>query len=274
MAGAASAVAPELTPELKAIATARDLHIEFASPAHETAAVDTPSGKISFDLGFAEALWALSYSFVVFPDMYQRGGELRVTKGRGRAAARLFDRAKNILLGRYQDWPCCLPTPRMICFKSVRSANELFLAAVGWVLLHEIGHVKLGHVTQEPGNEERADAFASSWMLGWDPAEDIPAQNYWKRCAGTTLVLIQNAGPEFFNRTRGGTTHPDPVDRLRGFLRRYVDEYAGLENEQKDQLWSAVAVILYLFLIASKRHGELPTNIEPRALVDLMLQSL
>jgi hypothetical protein len=46
-----------------------------------------------------------------------------------------------------------------------------------------------------------------------------------------------------------------------------------MDDEQKDHLWYAVAVILYLFLLASKRHGELPPE-NPRSLVDRILKAL
>jgi Peptidase U49 len=274
IAGSPSAVAPELTPQLAAIATSNDLHIEFTTPAGQHLAVDTASGEIPFDVGFAEALWGLSYAFVVFPDMYQVRGEFFVDRGKGRSAARLFDFAKCLLLGRAGGWPQGTPTPRRRCSKTVRAANELFLAGTGWALLHEVGHVHLHHDEERPELEEEADAFASRWVLGWDNDGNIPPANYWKRCAGIALVLIAILGVEFFSRSRGGATHPDPVKRLKDFLQVFVDGYAGMDDEQKEQLWQAVAVMLYLFLFASKRNGELPSNVDARTLVGQMLGAL
>ncbi len=274
IAGSASAVAPELTPELATIATGNDLHIEFSAGDGGNIGVYTASGEIPFSIAFAEALWGLSYAFAVLPDMYQVHGALIVDRGNGRAAARCFDWSKRLLLGETIEWPRHLPKPSMFCFKSVRAANELFLAGTGWALLHEIGHVHLGHVELRPEDEETADAFASRWVLGWDPVEDIPSEHYWKRCAGTILVLLAITGIEFFHRTRGGRTHPDPVTRLQGFLCRYVDSYAGMSDEQKDHLWYAVAVMLYLFLLASRRNGTLPADEDARDLVDRMFRTL
>jgi hypothetical protein len=216
VAGSPSAVAPELTSKLVEIATSGILNIEFCTGAPDPVLVDANSGRISFDITFAEALWGISYAFVVFPDMFQEHGSLIIDRGNGRAAARLFDRSKDLLLGKVREWPCHLPAPWMVCFKNVRAANELFLASTGWILLHEVGHVYLD-LGGGPINEEKVDAFATRWVLGWEPAVDIPSAHYWKRCAGIGLALVTLTATEFFDRKRGGGTHPDPVERCRMF---------------------------------------------------------
>lgn len=160
------------------------------------------------------------------------------------------------------DWPDGLPRPTATPTgdAAVFEATEAFLCMVGWMLFHEVGHAELGHgdrsardYDESEQREFEADDFASKWILDkwqeYSPDELV----FIKRSLGGVLALSILTTYEVHKRTRGGLTHPDPIERLRRYLKKYCPEGTGEEPTETDYAWTAAIVIVKLHLDNARR---------------------
>ena len=109
--------------------------------------------------------------------------------------------------------------------------NNLFYGAVGWILLHEIGHIHLKHqriVTDDISKqqENEADRFATDWILSGSgiPQPHREFRIFAVAAAMQWLGLVDQV-------RRGSTTHPHTSERL-GRCRAIMspnDDSPGLE---------------------------------------------
>lgn len=122
-------------------------------------------------------------------------------------ARRLFDHD--------EPWPenIKVPRPDDVSNSLGDRVKNLFLAATGWVILHEVGHLTLGHRSDLAGNdgrkqEEEADAFAFDWVL-----EQCPADAREFRVLAITVAVGWIFLHEQSRRGPGGY-HPKAIIRL------------------------------------------------------------
>jgi len=128
-------------------------------------------------------------------------------------AWKLVGAADALIRDQGAQWPDDLvrPDPNADDIAS-KAANNLFLFASAWALLHEIGHLKLGHSGDVTADERKrqevdADAFANRWLLQNCPPEHIEFRTFGVACAIAWLGLIDRV-------RRGSTTHPHASERL------------------------------------------------------------
>ncbi|MFD3264021.1 phage exclusion protein Lit family protein [Phenylobacterium ferrooxidans] len=128
-------------------------------------------------------------------------------------AWKLVGAADALIRDQAAEWPDDLVPPDTKA-KDVASkaANNLFLFASAWALLHEIGHLKLEHSENVSADERKqqevdADAFANHWLLQNCPPEHIEFRTFGVACAIAWLGLIDRV-------RRGSTTHPHASERL------------------------------------------------------------
>lgn len=93
-------------------------------------------------------------------------------------AARLIKAAKSFIRSPLAEWPCDLPTPNAQAIKESLDwyANNVFLGACGWILLHEVAHMHLSHTPDTSSDclkeqEREADQWATNWILDHAPKD-------------------------------------------------------------------------------------------------------
>jgi len=142
---------------------------EDGSPARK---YETVGGKTTSTIALSEPfiswVWICSYFLLV-----QRQQALNTTPVRSplspralNTAAELKDYGETLFHNRV-EWPAALPSPENVIDELrdiIEQSNALYLAAMQFILLHELGHAVLGHVAaQGPLNieqEKEADDYA------------------------------------------------------------------------------------------------------------------
>jgi hypothetical protein len=275
IAGCAFKIAPEREQEL---AKLRDRHQIVLQPVDERGfgiRVNPASGVVTLPVASLEYLWACTYQYlIVYQEMVdaQRAGLPRLDLAgspRLRTAEALYSWARNNLDGDgKRPWPDDLPSPTVPQDRDgyVPFANEIFVAALAWMIHHEIAHVTLGHpaLTTSRGmtEENEADTTATRWILS-DLERDDP--KLLKRALGiaTAILTLQSlqVGPVAYEPS----THPPAHVRLDNCLGNYE-----VGSEQQVQAFS-VAVLQVLLSeegIAANIDGESFQEILSDLLVD------
>jgi hypothetical protein len=129
-------------------------------------------------------------------------------------AYELINAAKKLIQEPRARWPSGLPEPNAGAV--MRSpdwyANNLFLGAVGWTLLHEVAHIRLNH--QETTSELRrrqeheADAWATNWIF--ERVGQEPEREFRIFAASTGIVWIGLID----TIRKHSTTHPHASERF------------------------------------------------------------
>lgn len=128
----------------------------------------------------------------------------------------LIEQARRLIRNAAADWPTSMAPPRPSTAFGTEDwyVNNVFLAAAGWILLHEIAHIHEGHqgtVSSDVSfqQEHEADLWAGRWVLDQVAADD--RQGYFRIFAISValnwLVLIDG-------ERQGSTTHPHAWQRL------------------------------------------------------------
>jgi hypothetical protein len=130
-------------------------------------------------------------------------------------------------------WPPDIPQPTNAASSTEleRKVRELFLGALGWLVLHEIGHVALNHEVVVPAaqrvtQEHQADEFATKWIL--DGAGHGLQREFRVMAVSTAMAyLLLN------HRVKGvGATHPPAIQRIRRIIEEFdvCNRSVGLES--------------------------------------------
>ena len=133
-------------------------------------------------------------------------------------------------------WPDGLPFPRDGDAKlsDENCATELFLSATGYILHHELAHIRLNHrpyAELQPHEaiqqEKEADFAASDWLL--DGLDDELDPAFQKRALGICLgTLWITALYVYAGRKIESKTHPPAYDRLFQVVSRHVHDGGNL----------------------------------------------
>ncbi|MGY4608607.1 hypothetical protein ACVW16_007019 [Bradyrhizobium sp. USDA 4474] len=108
-------------------------------------------------------------------------------------------------------WPDDLMPPDVNSgLQVVREINNVFFGAVAWILLHEVGHVYLGHEVDSARSlkdEEEADDFAAKWVFAKVP--DPRLREFRILAVGVALAWLLLFAP-----VGGDTKHPPAYARV------------------------------------------------------------
>jgi hypothetical protein len=108
-------------------------------------------------------------------------------------------------------WPNKLERPRLDTGNRViEETNDMFFGAVGWILLHEIAHVKSNHESMSHRSiedENEADDFAADWVF-----KDVPTER--QREFRILVVGVALAWLMLFAPVGGDTKHPPAYVRV------------------------------------------------------------
>jgi hypothetical protein len=174
------AAAPEKAKKLKSLSHSITLLFDDQRADFCVAAISEKDGRfIKASAGALNLLWCASYAYWLLYRGFvkaQRLGHTEYSVSGARTvseALSLYQWAiQSAVECKLEPWPVGAPMPVRSPEPNspVHVANEVFLVAVGWILLHEIGHHELGHPREAIGpaskqEEHDADHFASDWLL-------------------------------------------------------------------------------------------------------------
>jgi hypothetical protein len=235
-------IAPERGEELAAkIFGSGDWAIERSDEPANFFAI--PDDKAIYLTGAGQAsLWCLAYVAFHVMDFASRSQR-----------ALDYDRHAHIDIGQYfaalhlgeciafarslfhsdRPWPSNLETPTNAPPEDSIEwrINNVYLGALSWILLHEIGHVHHGDQKFVPSGmrirqEHMADGFATKWIL--DNAGEGLQREFRILMIAVALTWL------FLNEAEKGkgTTHPAAILRFREAVAQFQagDRSAGLEN--------------------------------------------
>lgn len=248
LAGAPFSLAPERIPELQALISQRNINFQLDRETHEMrfegAELFGGLGLVCVGMRGLERLWAHTYGMIHVYRRFQAMGfaaplNLEATE-EGRLAARLMTWAiQGELHGNPAAWPNDLPHPQANpADEQGQLTNELFLGAVGFAVLHEIGHIVREHRGENLPkdvkfrHEFEADEWAFDWVMDrWREYTPHNPLVFKKRCtliAGLfALIAIYHVRSP---RQVEISDHPHTIDRLLRFLIKHANEDNGLDS--------------------------------------------
>lgn len=157
------------------------------------------SKTIHISESFLSYLWCITYSVLIYTDdliIKSQGSESSLDI---KSAHELFEYAYS-LKSNYTDWDLSQINPQVVTSENeeyIVRANELFIYAIQFILLHEFSHIALGDLDKlaEANNplskderkefELNADKFAIELMLPTNNNHNSIAQKY-----GITIALV------------------------------------------------------------------------------------
>lgn len=180
--------------------------------------------------GALNLLWCASYAYHFIYQAYARAQKARLDVVRlgmdqeSIEALNLYEWAlRCVKLGQNEPWPRHAPQPTRTPEhqSAIHIATEVFLMTVGWILLHEIGHIRHHHpliTSRDRAQEEEheADAFATDHVLNGisDPVV------LFKRAMGIAVANIILVTVDLMQGSSDNGTHPRAEERLNRNLRR------------------------------------------------------
>ncbi|MGV1767546.1 MULTISPECIES: phage exclusion protein Lit family protein [Rhizobium/Agrobacterium group] len=165
------------------------------------------------------SLWAVAASVRVLSVLTQTAAEMNhsqiviIPGGPGSAAIELKNAASALIRNEEFSWDDAPAEPHSAADPSSPDGltNNLFLAAASFVVLHECGHLVLGHQAYTAlmhQQEREADAWAVSWIL-----DKVPSDAH--REFRTLAICVAFIWIGLIDEVRRATsTHPRAAQRL------------------------------------------------------------
>lgn len=167
------------------------------------------------------SIWAVSRAALILASEAMRAsrqGEHAIAGGPDTEVAlarNLVDAAKALIRDKDAAWPDALPIPVENPTPDTLDwyVNNLFLATTGWILLHEIAHIHLGHghcATPQASfaQEHEADEWATNWIMQDAPADLRKDFRILAVTTGLVWVAVLD------DVRRGSMTHPHAWRRM------------------------------------------------------------
>lgn len=198
------------------------------------------NNKIFIPESFLSFLWMYSYSLASVDDTQNLD---KFSKG-----LRYSQFTIELLLGKTHWDPFNYPNPELVSQENMElsgKANNLFLSAVNFTIMHEAAHILLDHAKKKSNAsnleikqmELEADNYALRLMM--DGNIDVnPQKAYGVVTAATSMIIV--------SKTLRDGPHPDPNIRMQKII-------AGLSNNAEDSLWKIACMGILLWTIAQGR---------------------
>lgn len=259
-------IAPERSEEMRHIMETRGIAGAFSTDPGNKFEAWPGLRVILFSVRGMERFWIYSagtmFTYRGFQKNGFKGGVAFDTSSLGQEVKRLLIWATNEeSWNRGVKWPVgdLVPGVHRDELDVAKLADEMFLGAMAFVALHEIGHLVLGHqpnVDQATSitHEFEADAWAYDWIMDkWREFSPDP-RVYQKRTVLTAAILALMASLRLYRQPLNGpATHPNPILRLRRFLEKHVPRDNGLLSELA---WAVAGATLSLHLQHSPGYDE------------------
>lgn len=128
----------------------------------------------------------------------------------------------------------------------------IFQMSLAFILLHELGHLDLGHAGQIGSasleQEKDADRFAAEWLLSWPNEADPNDGGRISEFVAIAVALLWITTLNIFLGAHGGETHPEGYDRLFQVLDQTINRENDLEY---NGVWGFVCEMLLLHMEAA-----------------------
>ena len=263
-------LAPERRDKLKAIFDEKNIQYSFDREAmrmrFEGADLFGGLGLVYVGVRGLEHFWALCYGAMHAYRAFQANGfqATRLTVDEeGRRVAKLLDWAvAGVKDGDPAEWPNDVPKPEAAPTEMPsRLANELFLGAAGFAVLHEVGHIVQDHRMDNPPLDVRfryefeADEWAYNWVMdNWrdfDPDRAV----HTKRVTLLACLFAMMAINRYYQKERNEQlkkpqeilSHPNVIDRVLRFLIKHANEDSGLPARLG---WGVAAAAIHMHFTA------------------------
>ena len=207
-----------------------------------------PDGKICLHETFLSYIWALSYSFMVIFDEEVHSLVIRQQPNHGKGIGHFVPKARKVLSygfslrNEFQRWPETLPNPENYneCdIYYVEKANGIYVAAVDFILSHEVGHIACDHfrkLEKTPDKRKELEQEADLWALD-RVLKGIKLPKRTKTTVG--FGVIAGLGSLLFlNSKLTQHDYPDNDERIANIM-------TGLDIDDIESLWG-VAVTFFL----------------------------
>lgn len=214
--------------------------------------VTIDSGQITIHETFLSYVWALSYAFLVIFDEKIHGPRTGREPLHGKPLGYFYpkgDAALNYGLGlitEFAKWPADLPSPERPGSENayyVERANGIYVAAVDFILCHELAHIARHHLhrlkqTWRSGRDlasaqlKRFEREADKWALKRVLRGVRPPQRTLTAVGFGAIVGLGSL--LFLNDSLTSRSHPDVDHRIRSLL-------SALPLDARDNLWGVAA---------------------------------
>ena len=203
------------------------------------AGIDENGGYIRIGLAVLERLWAYCYGFTVIVEIVKQTVPGKIIELKDKPEAALaWKFLKWAYAGekervRYK-WEEDFPMPGSTSDDPfVENTDKFFAMVIGFFILHEMGHIILGHL-KEPidpakaiSEELAADAFAARLMLERCPRDKEPDTLFIARANAIATGLTLLSGVEVEARNGVIRDHPKVPERLLHFFNNHIPESDG-----------------------------------------------
>lgn len=270
-----SNIAPERNEELKSIITDIDKW-ELRRSYTEAQFYAVPEDKAIYLSGAGQAsLWCLSYVAFHIMDKVSRAQRAPCDSNAPYVDIGIFFAENSLgdyitfakrLVHADCPWPCNLLMPKSNAKEDSIEwrINNIYLGALSWILLHEVGHIYHGDQKFVPSNisrnqEFKADGFATKWIL------DEAGQGLQREFRILMIAVALTWLFLYESEKRGpGTTHPPTILRFREVVQHFEvgERSVGLENA------------IYLFKAILDPSSEPPKHETPREAFEWISQRL
>jgi hypothetical protein len=155
------------------------------------------------------------------------------------------------LHGSQTAWPEILPRPQLQPVDDQNKlTNEVFYGAIGFAVLHEIGHIARNHSGDNLPrdihyrHEFEADEWAYDWIMDQWRSLSNDEKVYRKRVTLIATLYAVIGAPQLYQKRVVATSkHPNTIDRLERFLTKHANEDCGLDV---GLAWAVPATALHL----------------------------
>jgi Peptidase U49 len=259
-------IAPEKARHLFAILNEKQITFRFIQDNGRILfTADMSNRVISVGEKCLERLWALSFGYFIFYESMAKAKHLDISTTKIpvendvnlKTAAQLILWATSVdwqakagglaESGSMPEWPNGLPRPIPDPKKESNEdvGDKLFLSAVGFILHHELAHIRFEHVAQNSTdsilNEKEADRAAAEWLLdGFEPDD----KEFIQRAFGIAVALLWLAGLAAYV-PHTATTHPPGYDRLYQVIFQFV-------ANDRHPVWGLLEIVLEFHLQVSQ----------------------
>lgn len=247
---------PKRTTELRDLIAARKV---IFSPTNTATSFDfwiTKDRKIRSSFRGLEHLWACIYAYQWLADVTKaNGGKIPLhDKSKDATVAREF------LLWAFGDpaieWPAGLPTPTDQT-PAVDVTNKIFLLSCGFIFLHELGHLELGHLkmtTTKPAKLIQHEFDADDWAVRY-VIEGCETNDLGPRLVAIALTFGLVGGAELEGSPGQLRDHPFPPDRIMHFVKEHV-----IFATQDQAVWGGVLLAAAVPIEANLLRKGLPSR--------------
>ena len=128
----------------------------------------------------------------------------------------------------------------------------------GFILLHEVGHMALGHCDNPPASPEesivhefQADQWAADWILSYWEKYNQDENTFIQRSVGIAFALAALGGIEIQTIKGSVRDHPNSAARLLAFLDRWLPETGSGVLPKKLTAWKVGPAVLHTHFLKS-----------------------